>query len=43
VWTDLAPIDAFVHLAAGQAILRLTDLQAVIALLTVLQERHHAS
>ncbi len=33
VWTDLAPPDPFVLLAAGRAILRLTDLQALMRLL----------
>lgn len=32
-WTDLAPPDPFVVLAAGRAILRVTDLQALVCLL----------
>lgn len=32
-WTDLAPPDPFVQLAAGRAILRLRDLQALARLL----------
>jgi len=32
-WTDLAPPDPFVVLAAGRALLRLTDLQALAHLL----------
>jgi hypothetical protein len=32
-WTDRVPLDPFVHQAAGRAILRLTDLQALVQLL----------
>lgn len=32
-WTDLAPPDPFVELAAGRALLRLADVQAVVRLL----------
>ena len=32
-WTDLAPPDPFVQLAAGRAFLRLTDLQELVRLL----------
>ena len=31
-WTDLAPPDPFVALSAGRAILRLSDLQALVRL-----------
>lgn len=37
-WTDLAPPDPFVQLAAGRAVLRLTDLQELVRLLSALQE-----
>lgn len=37
-WTDLAPPDPFVILAAGHAILRFTDLQALHRLLSNLQD-----
>jgi hypothetical protein len=33
VWTDQVPLDSFVRQAAGRAILRLTDLQALVQLL----------
>jgi hypothetical protein len=33
IWTNLAPPDPFVAFASGRAILRLTDLQALIRLL----------
>lgn len=32
-WTSRAPIDPFVHVSAGRAILRLTDLHALVAFL----------
>jgi hypothetical protein len=31
-WTSLAPLDAFLQLSTGRAILRLTDLQALVDL-----------
>ena len=37
-WTNLAPPDPFVTLAAGQAILRLTDLQTLVRLLYDMEE-----
>ena len=37
-WTHLAPPDPFVVLAAGHAILRLTDLQTLVRLLSDVQE-----
>lgn len=36
-WTDLAPPDSFIQQAAGRAILRLADLQALQRLLADLQ------
>jgi hypothetical protein len=36
IWTDLAPLDPFVELAAGRAILRLSDLQELARLLNTL-------
>ena len=36
-WTDLAPLDPFICLAAGRALLRLTDLHALIQLLAAVQ------
>ena len=32
-WTDLAPLDPFLALSAGRAILRLSNLQALVRLL----------
>jgi Family of unknown function (DUF5372) len=37
-WTDLAPLDSFIVLAAGRAILRLTDLQTLARLLHDMEE-----
>jgi Family of unknown function (DUF5372) len=37
-WTDLAPPDPFVILAASRAILRLTDLQVLLRLLRDVQD-----
>ncbi len=37
-WTNLAPLDAFVMLAAGRAILRFTDLQTLARLLHDMDE-----
>ena len=36
VWTDLAPLDPFIELAAGRAILRLSELQELARLLVTL-------
>jgi hypothetical protein len=36
-WTNLAPPDPFVQRAAGRALLRLTDLQELVRLVSVLQ------
>lgn len=35
-WTDLAPLDPFRRVAAGRAVLRLTDLRALLRLIEVL-------
>jgi hypothetical protein len=40
VWTDLASPDPFVLLAGKRAILRLTDLQALVRLLNDWQDAH---
>lgn len=39
-WTDLAPPDPFVRLAAGRAILRLVDVQAIVRLLDDYGDSH---
>ena len=39
-WTDLAPPDPFVLLAASRAILRLTDLQSLMCLLNDWKDAH---